>query len=268
MTAMASCGCSPSTTSRRRWTSWPTCCAPTRGWRACTPPATPPTRCAMLRDADVDAVFLDIRMPGLDGMELAAGAGRFAHPPAVVFVTAYDDRAAEAFDLGAVDYVLKPVRERPARRVAAPGRRARPPRARGARSQDRSQDRRGDPGRARRDHHLVRRDADRLGGGPGRLRPAAHRDRARTWCGSRCHARARWADAGFVRVHRSYLVSLSTGHRRCAAPAPATVVCLRAVGASPAVELPVSRRHTRELKDRLVRATATARVPAGDRADE
>jgi DNA-binding LytR/AlgR family response regulator len=54
-------------------------------------------------------VFLDIRMPGLDGMELARVLGRFARPPAVVFVTAYDDRAAEAFDLGVADYVRKPV---------------------------------------------------------------------------------------------------------------------------------------------------------------
>src|SRR6185503_4620908 len=63
----------------------------------------------VLRDADVDVVFLDIRMPGLDGMELARVLGRFAKPPAVVFVTAYDDRAAEAFDLGVADYVRKPV---------------------------------------------------------------------------------------------------------------------------------------------------------------
>src|SRR6185369_17940320 len=63
----------------------------------------------VLRDGDIDVVFLDIRMPGLDGMELARVLGRFAKPPAVVFVTAYDDRAAEAFDLGVVDYVRKPV---------------------------------------------------------------------------------------------------------------------------------------------------------------
>src|SRR3954453_15728212 len=64
----------------------------------------------VLRDTDVDVVFLDIRMPGLDGMELARVLGRFAKAPAVVFVTAYDDRAAEAFDLGVADYVRKPVR--------------------------------------------------------------------------------------------------------------------------------------------------------------
>src|SRR5205823_12660023 len=63
----------------------------------------------LLRDSDVDAVFLDIRMPGLDGMELARVLTRFAKPPAVVFVTAYDERAVEAFELGVVDYVRKPV---------------------------------------------------------------------------------------------------------------------------------------------------------------
>src|SRR5690349_24883960 len=65
----------------------------------------------VLRDTDIDVVYLDIRMPGLDGMELARVLGRFAKPPAVVFVTAYDDRAAEAFDLGVTDYVRKPVQE-------------------------------------------------------------------------------------------------------------------------------------------------------------
>src|SRR5918997_6275930 len=63
----------------------------------------------VLRDADVDAVFLDIRMPGLDGMELARVLLRFARPPEIVFVTAYDDAAVDAFDLGVTDYVRKPV---------------------------------------------------------------------------------------------------------------------------------------------------------------
>src|ERR1700754_1381752 len=63
----------------------------------------------VLRDTDVDVVFLDIRMPGLDGMELARVLRRFARPPAIVFVTAYDDGAVDAFDLGVADYVRKPV---------------------------------------------------------------------------------------------------------------------------------------------------------------
>ncbi|HEU4853635.1 MAG TPA: LytTR family DNA-binding domain-containing protein [Telluria sp.] len=53
-----------------------------------------------------DVVFLDIRMPGLSGLEVAERIGKSAH---VVFVTAYDQYAVEAFDAGAVDYLLKPV---------------------------------------------------------------------------------------------------------------------------------------------------------------
>ena len=53
-----------------------------------------------------EVVFLDIRMPGLSGLEVAERIGDSAH---VVFVTAYDQYAVEAFDAGAVDYLLKPV---------------------------------------------------------------------------------------------------------------------------------------------------------------
>jgi len=63
-----------------------------------------------LEQAPVDGVFLDLRMPGLSGLELAGVLGRFAVPPPVVFVTAHDDAAVEAFSLRAVDYLLKPVR--------------------------------------------------------------------------------------------------------------------------------------------------------------
>jgi two-component system response regulator AlgR len=56
-----------------------------------------------------DAVFLDIGMPGLGGMEVAARLKARARRPAIVFVTAYDHFATEAFDLAVVDYVLKPV---------------------------------------------------------------------------------------------------------------------------------------------------------------
>jgi DNA-binding LytR/AlgR family response regulator len=53
--------------------------------------------------------FLDIRMPGLTGLEVARRLAALAAPPLTVFVTAYDDHALAAFDAGAVDYVLKPV---------------------------------------------------------------------------------------------------------------------------------------------------------------
>ncbi len=63
-----------------------------------------------LRDHAVDVVLADIRMPGMDGIELAGHLGAFRAPPAVIFTTAYDNYAVQAFDLNAVDYLLKPVR--------------------------------------------------------------------------------------------------------------------------------------------------------------
>ena len=56
-----------------------------------------------------DLVLLDMTMPGLDGLAVARELGRNAAPPAVIFVTAHDHFAVEAFDLEAIDYVLKPV---------------------------------------------------------------------------------------------------------------------------------------------------------------
>ena len=64
----------------------------------------------VLQEQEVDALFLDIQMPGLSGLELAQVLTRFRQPPAIVFVTAHEGHAVEAFDLQAVDYVLKPVR--------------------------------------------------------------------------------------------------------------------------------------------------------------
>ena len=56
-----------------------------------------------------DLVLLDLTMPGLDGIEVAKALARDASPPAIIFVTAHESFAVEAFDLDAVDYVLKPV---------------------------------------------------------------------------------------------------------------------------------------------------------------
>ncbi|MBI2792767.1 MAG: response regulator transcription factor [Gammaproteobacteria bacterium] len=57
-----------------------------------------------------EVVLLDIRMPGIDGLEVARHLVDMEEPPAVIFVTAYDDYALEAFKVNAVDYLLKPVR--------------------------------------------------------------------------------------------------------------------------------------------------------------
>ncbi|WP_234084490.1 LytTR family DNA-binding domain-containing protein [Azonexus sp. R2A61] len=58
----------------------------------------------------VDLVLCDIRMPGMDGIELASHLGRLSPAPAVIFTTAYDNYAVQAFELNAVDYLMKPVR--------------------------------------------------------------------------------------------------------------------------------------------------------------
>ena len=67
---------------------------------------------AVARSAELkpDVVLLDIRMPGLDGIETAHHLNALEHPPAVVFTTAYDEYAVDAFEARAIGYVLKPVR--------------------------------------------------------------------------------------------------------------------------------------------------------------
>lgn len=64
----------------------------------------------LLEAAAADVVLADIRMPTMDGVELARHLGHLPSPPAVIFVTAYDQYAVQAFELAAVDYLLKPVR--------------------------------------------------------------------------------------------------------------------------------------------------------------
>lgn len=59
---------------------------------------------------EFDVALVDIRMPGMDGIEFARHLTRLAQPPAVIFVTAYDQYAVKAFDLAALDYLVKPVR--------------------------------------------------------------------------------------------------------------------------------------------------------------
>lgn len=65
---------------------------------------------AAIDGGGVDVALVDIRMPGMDGIELAHHLSQLEHPPAVIFVTAFDAYAVRAFELNAVDYLLKPVR--------------------------------------------------------------------------------------------------------------------------------------------------------------
>lgn len=190
--------------------------------------------------AGFDVVFLDIGMPGLDGLELAKVLRSFARPPSVVFVTAHEERAVDAFDLGAVDYLLKPVRPE---RLSESIRRVLVVR---------------DAGRTHVEDEVI---PVELAGTTTMLPRSAVRwveaqgDYARLHTKDDSHLvriplstlEERWSEAGFVRIHRSYLVSLRLISR------------LKLISGGYVVtidghDLPVSRRHTRELKDRLVRA--------------
>ena len=211
------------------------------------------------RLGQLDAVFLDINMPGLDGFELAGVLSAFTDPPPIVFVTAHEDRAVGAFELGAVDYLLKPLREE---RLAETIRRIlarRNPHELEPEDQPPARE----PGEEHSDDVI----AVELGG----LTTMVHRksvawlaaegDYTRLHTATGTHLvripisalEARWHSAGFQRVHRSYAVALRlvTGIRSLGT---GTVVCISAGAGSAPVELPVSRRLTRELKDRLVRA--------------
>ena len=61
------------------------------------------------RERGYDAVFLDVRMPELDGLELAKVLNAFPNSPALVFVSAFDTSAVATFELHALDYLMKPV---------------------------------------------------------------------------------------------------------------------------------------------------------------
>lgn len=63
------------------------------------------------QDDKPDLVLMDIRMPGMDGLEAAQHISKMEEPPAIIFTTAYDEYALDAFKANAVDYLLKPVRE-------------------------------------------------------------------------------------------------------------------------------------------------------------
>ena len=56
-----------------------------------------------------DVILMDIRMPGMDGIEAARYISRMENPPAIIFTTAYSDHALTAFETHAIDYLLKPI---------------------------------------------------------------------------------------------------------------------------------------------------------------
>jgi len=194
-----------------------------------------------------DAVFLDIRMPGLNGMELAETLARMEVPPPVVFVTADESRAVAAFDVGAVDYLLKPLR---AERLAASLDRI-VTKATDRTAQNSAPAAAADeviPVELAGVMTLVRRSSVRYVEANGdyvRIHTAEGSHLARI---PLTELAGRWREAGFVRIHRSYLVALPLV-TEVLQTGPNHVV---KVGAGPHGKvLPVSRRHFRRLKKRL-----------------
>ena len=191
-----------------------------------------------LQEGGVDAVFTDIRMPGLSGLELARVLSQFRTPVPVVFITAHDEHAVDAFDLNAVDYLLKPVRGE--RLVEAVRRVVEATSVAPAASDDSIPVELGGVTR-----FLSRAEV---------LYVEAQGDYARLHTAEGSHLiriplatlEEDWREAGFVRIHRSLLVALAhVDEVRVDAGR-----CSVSVGGR---ELTVSRRHTRELRDLLVR---------------
>jgi two-component system, LytTR family, response regulator LytT len=214
-----------------------------------------------------DGVFLDIMMPGLDGLEFARLLLRFTDPPVVVFVTAYESHAVAAFEARARGYLLKPVSsERLADAVAliAQSRKLAHPSTLAA---------------VNHDNGTVDNAAGEGGagdGGAGDLPVVPVESGGRTSIVDRsdvCWIQAngdyvrlhtvnggshlvrlplslfeeRWANHGFVRIHRSHLVALRHVVEVRTGSGGGAVV--RVAGQ----DLTVSRRHTAELKHRLLR---------------
>ena len=197
-----------------------------------------------LQERSYDVVFLDVRMPALNGIELGNVLSRFATPPAIVFVTAFEEYAVGAFEIGACDYLLKPVSR--ARLGTALGRAL----GRSPEHPDPADD---DPfatipveiaGRTR----FIPRERVRW------VEAEGDYVRLHTTDGSTylvrmpiSHLEERWSAYGFIRIHRGFLVqfkhitefSVTNG-----------VHAVTVAGRS----LPVSRRHVRDVRDRILRA--------------
>ena len=63
------------------------------------------------QNSSPDVILLDIRMPGMDGLEAAGYINQMDNPPAIIFTTAYSDHALAAFETHAIDYLLKPIKQ-------------------------------------------------------------------------------------------------------------------------------------------------------------
>lgn len=192
-----------------------------------------------IRKKKPELVFLDVQMPELDGFDVLERLGAQA-PAALVFVTAYDQYALQAFEAGALDYLLKPFSNARFERALA--------RATERVALGKAKDKR------------VERLAIKNAGGVVFLRVAeidwveAADYYVCLHVGSRTHMLRRsmsemeeeWAGLGFCRIHRSAIVNLERVHRLENAADGGSEVVLNG-----GARLPVSRRYRRELQKRL-----------------
>ena len=198
-----------------------------------------------------DALFLDVHMPEIEGMALARLLRRFADPPAVVFVTGHPDAAVEAFEIQALDFLVKPVgRERLEAALTRVEAQSRPPAAEpateGAVPAGTGPD-------------VVAVDNPK-GGGKRLVRletisiAQANGDYARIVCDDGrfllrtplSQLEKEWAPAGFARVHRAYLVNLTQAVELRAQLNGTAVLVMR-----DGTEVPVARRNVAALRRRL-----------------
>ena len=189
-----------------------------------------------------DVVFLDMKMPDLSGLDIARMINRFEDPPAIVFVTAFDTPASDAYELGVVDYLRKPVAaERLTRAVQ------RVANLRNSQSEtteaEETAARLTVSGAAGRQVVLGPADVTHFQSSGDYVRVHTDgesflvRDTMARLTGS-------WSDYGFVRVHRSYSVRVSAVREiRSSGSGKSLLVNDR--------EIPVSRRYSRDLNHHL-----------------
>lgn len=213
----------------------------------------------LLAGRQFDVVFMDVRMPGIDGLELARALQRFAEPPALVFVSAFEDGAVSVFEHGLqpLDYLMKPVSrarvEQALERLRAD--------AQERRSRTAGQRASGPGDRPGTDESGEIIPVEHQRGGATRLLERAtvlyvqaEGDYVRIYADSgRFLVRSalseieqRWGEHGFVRVHRSYVANL----RRAVEIRPklgGAVTIVMADGS----EVPVARRQVADLRRRL-----------------
>jgi DNA-binding LytR/AlgR family response regulator len=211
--------------------------------------ADPLSALKIIQAGRFDAVFLDISMPGLDGMELASLLAKLSEPPVIVFVTAHDGHAVTAYSIGAVDYLLKPVRaERLSAALAKVTRMISSEEAVGTSQQSLPDAMAALPVEsAGRTQYVRRGDV---------LFVEAHGDYVRLHTQGGVHLvrmpisrlQEYWEGAGFARVHRGFLVALNAV-RELRSDSAGGLLAHTDLG-----DVPVSRRHSRELRERLLQA--------------